>query len=92
LIKNLKVGVLLAGIGAIIGIIVVLMVVVLPMFKEALVGHLNVRLPAFISFVLNFGEKIQLHLVSAECISLILFIAGLVTIHCAGLRQCNSPN
>jgi type II secretory pathway component PulF len=90
--KISKVGIFLAVSGFIIGIVVILMVVVVPIFKEAHAGELNVRLSAFTEFVLDISDTIRLHVVVAVCVALAFLVAGLATIHCARLRLYNSPN
>jgi len=88
--KISKVGILLAGIGTIIVIVIILMVVAIPIFKEAHAGELNARLPAFTEFVLDISDTIGLHVVVAEYVALAFLIAGLITIYCARLRLNSS--
>jgi type II secretory pathway component PulF len=87
--KISKVGIFLAVCGFPIGIVVILMVVVVPIFKEAY--ELNVRLSAFTEFVLETSDTIRLHVDVAVCVALAFLVASLATIHRARLRLYNSP-
>jgi type II secretory pathway component PulF len=88
--KISKIGILLAGVGIIIGIVDILMLVAVPMFKKAHAGELNVRLSAFTEFVLAISDAVRLHAVVAECVALALLVTGLITVYCARLRLHNS--